>query len=282
MEPNNNTHDQEIKEAQEVKPENAMPAMKMNNQSQIAGAIIRAGLIIAGAVLLKSNSAPAPAQTSNPIVAITLAPISAADRVLGSPDAKLKLVMYEDFQCPFCGKFVADAEQMVKSTYVANNQVEFVYRDYAFLGAESVSSAEAARCAEDQGQFWQYHDYLFAHQAGENQGGFSNSKLEGFAKTLGLNTTTFNQCLASGQHTKDVTDSTNEGKTAGVQGTPKGFIITQKDISTSTQTAIIKSLNLPAGIPAPVSFYTDKKIMSMDGALPSVMVKGIIDILLKQ
>ncbi len=282
MEPNNNVNNQEIKETQGVVAENPAPIVKNNNQSQIAGAIIIAGLIIAGAVLLKGNSTGAPAQTSNPIVAITLAPINPTDRVLGSPDAKLKLVMYEDFQCPFCAKFVTDSEQMVKSTYVANNQVEFVYRDYAFLGAESVSSAEAARCAEDQGKFWEYHDYLFTHQAGENQGGFANPKLEGFAKTLGLDTTKFNQCLTSGTHTQDVTNSTSEGKTAGVQGTPKGFIITQKDISTSMQKEIIKSLKLPAGIPAPISFYTDKKIMSMDGALPSPMVKGIIDILLKQ
>lgn len=281
MEPNNIQNNQEIKETQEVKTENTMPVMKNNSQSQIAGAIIIAGLIIAGAVLLKGNSTPSTQAGMNPITAVTVAPISATDRVIGSPDTKLKLVMYEDFQCPFCGRFVADSEQMIKSTYVANNQIEFVYRDYAFLGAESVKSAEAARCAEDQGQFWQYHDYLFAHQAGENQGGFADPKLETFAKTLGLDTAKFNQCLNSDQHLQDVTDSTNEGKTAGVQGTPKGFIITQKDISTSTQNAIIKSLNIPAGTQAPVSFYTNKKIMSIDGALPSAMMKSIIDMLLK-
>ena len=95
--------------------------------------------------------------------------------------------MYEDFQCPFCGKFDRESEQMVRNTYVADGRVKFVYRDFAFLGPESIKAAEAARCAGDQGKFWEYHDYLFSHQNGENQGGFADPKLKSFAVGLGLN-----------------------------------------------------------------------------------------------
>jgi protein-disulfide isomerase len=69
---------------------------------------------------------------------------------------------------------------------VKNGQVQYIYRDFAFLGTESEKASEAARCAADQGKFWQYHDYLFTHQNGENQGNFSSLNLKLFAKELGL------------------------------------------------------------------------------------------------
>ena len=217
--------------------------MENNNQQQIAGAIIIAGLIIAGAILLKGNTASAPAD-GNPSGNVTVAKVSANDRILGNPNAKISLVMYEDFQCPFCGAVFGSQtntallqslkqhdptwtafEPAVMNDYVKSGSVNFIYRDYAFLGAESVQAAEAARCAGDQGQFWQYHDYLFNHQNGEDQGAFSDINLKSFALKLGLNTTTFNQCLDSSKYAQAVADSKTEGTTAGVTATPKGFIL---------------------------------------------------------
>jgi protein-disulfide isomerase len=58
--------------------------------------------------------------------------------------------------------------------YVKTGKMLFVYRDFPFLGTESFKSAEAARCAGDQGKFWEYHDYLYSHQNGENEGAFSD------------------------------------------------------------------------------------------------------------
>ena len=199
------------------------------------GAIVIAGVLIAGAILLKGSGAPA----QNAVVAGNTAPVTnpapvgAADRTLGNPQAKLTLIMYEDFQCPFCGKFFSESEGNIINNYVKNGEVQFVYRDFAFLGPESERAAEAARCAEDQGQFWQYHDYLFSHQNGENKGAFTDTHLEAFAKTLGLNTASFNQCLSSNKYMQAVADSKTEATTAGVTGTPKGFImINGKTVST--------------------------------------------------
>ena len=211
-----------------------------NNQKPIVAAIIIAGALIAGALLLRDDGGRAGGNTEPinggiPVTTTTLASVTSADRTLGNPNAKVTLVMYEDFQCPWCGKFVSESEQVIRSKYVANGSVELVYRDFAFLGTfvqpyvlandESINAAEAARCAEDQGQFWQYHDYLFAHQNGEDQGGFSIANLESFAKTLGLNTTTFNQCLTTNKYAQAVADSKTAGEAAGVNGTPKGFIL---------------------------------------------------------
>lgn len=211
-----------------------------NGQKPIVAAIIIAGALIAGAILLRGGPGPsvqnAPVVNNGTPAAVGApAPVTSADRILGNSGAKVTLVLYEDFQCPFCGQFVREVEQNIRDTYVKDGSLRLVYRDFAFLGQfvqpyvaandESINSAEAARCAGDQGKFWEYHDYLFAHQNGENKGGFSVTNLETFAKDLALDTASFNQCLSGGKYAQAVADSKTEGTSAGVTGTPKGFIM---------------------------------------------------------
>ena len=90
----------------------------------------------------------------------------------------------------------------------------------ASLGPESKSAAEASECADEQGKFWEYHDKLFASQAGENQGAFSNDKLKKFAADLKLDTAKFNACLDSGKYSSVVEKETLAAQSMGVQGTP--------------------------------------------------------------
>lgn len=212
------------------------------SQQQIAGAIIIAGLIIAGAILLKGNTA-VDTTDNNGLAKATPAKVGPTDRTMGNPKAKVALILYEDFQCPFCGA-ISGLEQdtpliqslkqrdpswtpfmIAVNEYIKDGKVLFVYRDWAFLGPESIKAAEAARCAGDQGKFWEYHDYLYSHQDGENEGAFSDPKLKSFAKILNLDTSSFDQCLDSNKYTQAVADSRTEGTSAGVSGTPKGFIL---------------------------------------------------------
>ncbi|MFA6177333.1 MAG: thioredoxin domain-containing protein [Candidatus Paceibacterota bacterium] len=228
--------------------------MQNDNQKSIISAIMIVGVLIAGAILLKGSSAPVaknqktPIENGIPVTTATLAPVGKDDRTLGNPNAKVTLIMYEDFQCPFCAAVTGintDSPSMkqvmdylrkndptwtpfmptIINDYVKNGKVLLVYRDFTFLGQESVKASEAARCAGDQGKFWEYHDYLYGHHAGENAGGFADLKLKSFAKILKLNTTDFDKCLDSGKYTQAVINSKNEGATAGVTGTPKGFIL---------------------------------------------------------
>ncbi len=208
--------------------------MENKNTQAIVGAIVLAGVLIAGALLLRGSSAPVAVNIPQngvgaPLVTAAPAPLSVkeVDRSLGNPQSpnSVVLIMYEDFQCPFCGRFFNDSEKQIRDTYVKDGRVILVYRDFAFLGPESEKAAEAARCAEDQGKFWEFHDYLFTHQNGENQGSFADPKLKSFAKTLGLNTASFNSCLDSGKYAQAVADSKTEAAAAGVNGTPKGFIL---------------------------------------------------------
>lgn len=144
--------------------------------------------------------------------------------VLGKSDAKVTVVEFADYQCPFCEQFFSQVENQLKKDYIDTGKVQFYFRNFAFLGQESDWAAEAAYCANEQNAFWQYHDYLYTHQGQENSGTFSKANLEGFASDLGLNTSQFNNCLDTDKYKDKLDADTNAGKTAGVTGTPTIFI----------------------------------------------------------
>lgn len=106
--------------------------------------------------------------------------------------------------------------------------MRFEYNHFAFLGPESQHAAEAAECAREQGQFWQYHDILFANQHGENQGAFGEDALKAFAAALPLDENAFNLCLASRQYEAEVQSETAAGQQRGVRSTPTLFINGEK------------------------------------------------------
>jgi len=198
-----------------------------NPNYMIPGAIVLAGIIIAGAIFY-SNSSPT-AKTSGtasgtPTPIQTPKPVTSKDHILGDPNAPVTLIEFGDFQCPFCGKFFKDTEPKLIDEYIKTGKVRFVYRDFAFLGLESVRSAEAAECANDQGKFWEFHNFLYNHQAGENQGGFADVKLKGFASELGLDTTAFNSCFDAEKYKDEVAQDLQGGRDAGVGATPSFFV----------------------------------------------------------
>ena len=144
--------------------------------------------------------------------------------VLGDNKAKVTVVEFADFQCPFCEQWFSNVEASLIKDYVNTGKVKFAFRNYAFLGQESTWAAEASYCANEQGKFWDYHDYLYKHQGQENSGAFSKANLEQFAADMGLNTSQFNQCLESDKYASQVASEVKEGQTAGVNGTPTSFV----------------------------------------------------------
>ncbi len=236
-----------------------------NNVILIAQAILVVGVIIAGAILLTGSKPPSgnsetganglkkvAAESSLP----SIDPVSAADQTLGEKKAPITLLMYEDFQCPFCERFFNDAEKTIRSKYIPSGKVLFVYRDYPIIGPESIRAAEAARCAGEQEKFWQYHDYLYERQGKiENGGTFSDPNLKAFAKDLGLDTNSFNQCLDSNKYEKAVTDSFESGNRAmpkpSDRFTPKGFIMKDGkvvDIIQGAQPSAVVSSQIDAAL----------------------------------
>lgn len=161
------------------------------------------------------NAPTAPTAPQNIDVKVT-----SDDPVLGNANAKLMVVEFADYQCPFCERFYTDTLSQIKKDYVDTGKVKFVFKNLAFLGKESTDAANAAMCAKEQNKFWEYHDYLFTHQQGENQGAFAPDKLKGFAATLGLNTTKFNTCLDDQKYNAQVTADQAEASKNGFNSTP--------------------------------------------------------------
>ena len=98
--------------------------------------------------------------------------------------------------------------------------MRFGYIQMTFLGQESVWAAEAAECADEQGAFWAYNEYLLSHQKGENQGAFIKDNLKRFAAELKLNTQAFNTCLDTGKTSAIVAKEATFAQDLGVPSTP--------------------------------------------------------------
>lgn len=144
--------------------------------------------------------------------------------IQGNRDAKVAIVEFADFQCPFCGRHHELVYPEIVSEYVDTGKASYVYKHLAFLGPESVYAAVAAECAADQGKFWEFHNYLFEHQQGENEGAFNKDKLVGFAQEVGLDMAAFEPCLNTDATVDRVRADTQEAQTLGVSSTPTFFI----------------------------------------------------------
>lgn len=110
----------------------------------------------------------------------------------------------------------------IVSEYVEPGAVRFEYRDYAFRGPQAIRAAEAAACAADQGAYWRFHDTLFLNQGAANS--FEDGQLKRMAATLELDTAAFDQCLDSGEKRDAVEQSTEDGRTQGIDSTPSVFV----------------------------------------------------------
>jgi len=164
------------------------------------------------------------------IVALAVTSPSAADDVkatrpaLGASTAVVVIHEYGDFQCPSCGAFARSIEPQIRAAYIDTGKARLVWHDFAWIGAESRDAANAARCAGDQGKFWDYHDLLYANQSGENAGAFSKDRLKGFGAALGLEPTTFHACVDAGAHAAAVQADFADVRQNGFNGTPT-FVI---------------------------------------------------------
>jgi protein-disulfide isomerase len=146
-------------------------------------------------------------------------------RAVGPAAAPVIVEVWSDFQCPACGIFARQVEPDLIEEYVREGTVQLVYRDMAFIdgndpNGESHQAAAAARCAGDQGKFWQYHDYLMENQDGENEGAFSRERLDQIATAVGLDMTAYGSCMDGDAAVQAVTAETDQGRTAGVVSTP--------------------------------------------------------------
>jgi protein-disulfide isomerase len=226
----------------------------------LSGAAVVLALLVVG-VLFVANQHPPAAELIPPG---TSSPVALADgKTLGASGAPVTIDLWADFQCPFCGQFSQQTEPQLVSTYVATGKAKLVFHDFAFVGQESVDAAVAATCAEQQGKFWPFHDYLYANQgAVENEGAFAPARLLQVAVAVGLDQATYSSCISNAATLQQVTQEHQQGIGAGVTGTPTIFINSQAQSAydlASLSAAIDKAYGnatpapLPSGAATPSS-----------------------------
>jgi protein-disulfide isomerase len=152
---------------------------------------------------------------------------------LGKPDAKLTLVMFEDFRCSHCLRFTALVEPTLIEEYVVTGKVRLEFRNWPILGAESVMAALGSECAAEQDRFWEYHKALFIATAKDTP--FTEANLMKFADDLRLDAGAFASCYASEATLEKLRANVTVARGAGLTGTP-GFMIDGQAIAAAPAT----------------------------------------------
>ncbi len=148
-----------------------------------------------------------------PVVALT----AGADPVLGPPAAPVTIVEFADFECPVCKENLPILKQL-QSLYP--DQIRLVYRDFPIAShPQARPAAEAAHCADEQGQFWSYHDALFALAPDLKAPAYLK-----LAESLKLNLEAFTACLGSNRPKEAVNKDLAEARRLGLSGTPTFFV----------------------------------------------------------
>lgn len=146
------------------------------------------------------------------------------DHWIGGKDAKVTLIEYSDFECPFCKRHFATMQQVLKDY---PNDVRLVFRHFPLSFHQNAEKeAEASECVADLGgndAFWKFHDIIFT-QTTSNGTGFALDQLGPAAKSSGVDQKKFQDCLDSGKFAKKVAQDQTEGGAAGVEGTPATFV----------------------------------------------------------
>lgn len=136
----------------------------------------------------------------------------------GSPQAPVTIVKFEDFHCPFCRRAQATQARLL-SRY--GKKIKLVHRDFPSdtLHPDARNAHEAARCANEQGKFWEYHDLLYTNAPKARP-----EDLRAYAKQVGLKVPRFKQCLTSGKYKGPVQKDVDEGTRLGITGAPTFFV----------------------------------------------------------
>lgn len=133
----------------------------------------------------------------------------------GEDDAKLVLIEFSDYQCPFCARHTRKVFPQIERDYIKTGKIRYVFRDFPLerIHKQAFVAAQAANCAGDQEKYWEMHDRLFANRK-------NIEPLAQHAEAVGLDVDTFASCISSEKYAQEVRDDMAEGRKSGVRSTP--------------------------------------------------------------
>jgi protein-disulfide isomerase len=139
----------------------------------------------------------------------------------GEKSARVMLVEYFDYQCPFCVTFADETMPQVLTEYILKGKLKYIVRDFPLEATHphALQAAEAANCANDQGKFWAMHDALMG-----NSDALDRPKLSLYAQDVGLDVASFDKCVDSGKYVSRIKETRAAGIKIGVDGTPTFFL----------------------------------------------------------
>ncbi len=179
-------------------------------------AIIIAGALISGAVVFTNTKNNAPEKTEQPKIEAGINPMR------GEKSAKVEIVTFSDYQCPFCGRGESVVAEIAKAY---PKDVKIAFRNFPLeMHKYAEKAAEASECAMEQQKFWEYHDLLFAKQEEWSGSKDANVEFKKYAKSLKLDSAKFDSCLDTNKYSEEIKKDLADGETAGVNGTPAFFV----------------------------------------------------------
>lgn len=256
----------------------------------LPASIVIAGVLVAGSVIWAvGKNAGGPSLTAGPNAPAgadvsAMRAVDDTDHVRGSRDAKVVMVEYSDFECPFCKNFHGTMKDVLADY---GNDVAWVYRQFPIAGlhAKATQESEASECAAELGgteAFWRFADRIF--EVTPSNDGLDLAILPNIAEYAGVSRNDFASCLASGRHAAKVSASVAEAGALGINGTPY-VVFVSRDGMSEDDFAFLDQVNrqsLAVRPTYPVPFTIDEESgrIGMSGAYPKEMVKQIIDTLL--
>lgn len=194
---------------------------------------------------------------------------------LGEADAPVTLVEVSDYQCPYCARFYTNTEEPLKENEIASGEAKLYFRDYPLsFHNHAMNAAIAARCANEQGRFWEMHSKLFGNQAEWSGASDVTDIFAGYASDIGLDAGEYEACYASRESMAAINEDMNAASESGVRGTPGTFIILPKDKADMEEVqaaydALHAQYDQP-GQPAGIDMYQDDEniIILVGGAYP--------------
>jgi protein-disulfide isomerase len=196
-----------------------------------AAAIVAAGLIVGSIVLTgggDDSSSPAATATTaggTPEALALIAGIPQNGTILGNPKAQVRMLQYEDLQCPVCKRYTDDAFPAIVNEYVKPGRLRLDFRGLAFLGDDSKKALRIALAAGNQNKLWDVVGLFYANQGEENSGWVTDAKIdEVLAQVPGLDVAKVKKDAQSAAITKQIADLSAEATQNAVQGTPAFFI----------------------------------------------------------
>jgi protein-disulfide isomerase len=168
---------------------------------------------------------------------------------MGEASAPVTVIEFGDYQCPGCGVFARNVKPVIKQRFVDSGKVQFFFYDFPLTGihANAFLAARAARCAEDQGKFWEYHDLLYGRQDEWTPKRKAADTFVELGKIVGLDESAMKACVNSDKHADLVSANSALGTKLGVNGTPTVFVNGKRLQSWETD-AIVRFINQELGL----------------------------------